>query len=347
MMYFGKLKLALVAIACLIVAIEGIGWQRGSDNATAAPVPYEVKDEGLLWLYSTKSGKLTAYTPDGTMKTELNLKDSDHFLGFTPDGTKIAFAGKGGKLAAAEETEGLTLHLRSVNDRPEGVDTGFAIQPDDNFVWSQDCTEVVRVRFSEESNVLFNLLTKKEREIALPKGYHVYSWAKDGKSWRVMKDTGGEDPKSPRNCWLSVQIDGGKSTPLADDKYSLVGLKESPDGKTLLGCYREHPHVEPARCGWATADAISGKVTSAFNFEKLGHGFSIAVLGWSPNGGRVACLRYDFADAGMKTRFATLFVSDPDRKNEKQILKIEIDDDHIGFYGWFPTKPKATVSKPR
>jgi len=142
-----KATLSLVLVGVLVaVGGWGVGTTPGP-RVSAAPVPKAAKDEGLIWLHTEKTHTLTVLTPDGKKAQELTLKDGPHFLGITPDGTQIQFAGRNGRLADDKDTDGLTLHLRGINDETEGADTGIGFQRNDQFVLSPDRTRVVRVRY--------------------------------------------------------------------------------------------------------------------------------------------------------------------------------------------------------
>jgi len=54
---------------------------------------------------------------------EFKLPEGNRFLGLTPDGQKIAFAGKKGKVVGPKETAELTVHLRDLGTDTEGTDT--------------------------------------------------------------------------------------------------------------------------------------------------------------------------------------------------------------------------------
>src|SRR5215211_336897 len=47
--------------------------------------------------------EMKAYSPDGKVVKEIKLPEGNRFLGLTPDGQKIAFAGKKGKVAGPKE----------------------------------------------------------------------------------------------------------------------------------------------------------------------------------------------------------------------------------------------------
>ncbi len=288
-----------------------------------APVPKAEPDVGLLWLHDTKAKKLIAKSPDGRMHKEIDLPEGDRFLGFTTDGTKILFAGKGGKVADADVTEGLTLHLRVDFVKPEGIDTSLGYQPDDQFAVSPDGKQIVRQRMEKFQNVkpkfshvLFDVATKKETKIDLPDDHQLMQWSADGKTWRVVKNINEQ--------WLSMPVGGGKLTPI-HDSGSLIWLDPSPDGKTYLASGDQAMfHV----------DAANGKTTKIAAFDEV----AFVVSRWSPDGQRIGCMKYDADPKNQRPCDSHLLLFDADGTNEKTLLTIKDDVQRTRFLGWFPTQ---------
>ncbi len=319
----------------------------------SAPVPKVAKDEGLLWMFEKKASTLTAYMPDGKVAKTIPLKDGKHFLGFTPDGTQILFAGKDGKLADPGATLGLTLHLRDVNDRVEGVDTGLGYQLADQFIVSPDMKKIVRSRtdalasiggknYPRGTNVLFDLATKTETPIDVPDDFQIVQWSADGKSWRAIQNNLGLDPKLPNYRWHTVPIAGGKPTPF-NDNYTIFWLTPSPDGKTLLGTGYEHPVKLPAAIKWFNVTGEKATVTPVAQFEKV----AFLLLRWSPDGRRVAYVKHEFDPETGITHDSTLFVCNPDGSDTRKLKRFENDNQNTTFLGWFPTKielPKQPIA---
>ena len=295
-------------------------------EATAAPVPKAEKDEGLIWLHNTKSGVVTAYTPDGKKSQELTLKDGKHFLGFTPDGSKIAFAGKKGKLAGQNDTAGLTLHLRDVNEKNTGEDLGLEYQPDDVFFWSPDRQQVVRLRRTQvagdivSEHLLFDMTTKTGKKIDLPANHYLGRWSPDGKMWQVYEYVRADlrDPNLPRYRMFSVPVGGGKLTPLCESA-SITWLEPTGDGQSFFGV--GHLHTNPPGDDedatyrrWLHVSA-KGAATTVRRFEE----FADIDFRLAPDQKRVILLGHTALATGEEgAGAATLRMYDTEGKNEKK-----------------------------
>ena len=341
-----KLKLAAVATAVVLLSAGGFGVWPGNESA-AAPVPKAADDAGLIWTHNAKTGELIAYTPDGTKAKGLTLTDGDRFLGLTPDGKHILFAGKKGKLADEGDTDGLTLHLRDVTDKPEGTDTGLGYQPNDQFVRSPDGSKVVRSRRTnvgppggawqgqrpELAHVLFDTATRKETPIDLPADHQVMQWAADGQAWRVMQYNVGFDPTLPNYRWFTAAVgDKPKLSPVCDGG-SFLWLDQHPGGKSFLGFGYQHPWADGAKP--ALFRVADGRAEALETFD----GLAFAVVRCSPDGKRVACAKYEY-DAKARTAGGTvLAVLDADGKNETKLFTVPDDGQNTRLLGWFPTKP--------
>ncbi len=326
-----------------------LGWRPAKPDPRRknAPVPKDGKDDGLIWTHNTRTGELTAYTPDGTKVKELTLKDGDRFLGFTPDGKQILFAGKSGKLADEGDTDGLTLHLRDITDKPEGTDTGLGYSFRDQFVVSPDGTQIVRQRHDkvsgrgvvkhEYSHVLFDRATKKETPIDLPTDHQIMQWTEDGKTWRVFHSNLGDDPKLPNYRCLTATVGGKpKLTPTCDDiSLSFLWLASSPDGKTLLGAAHKPVKGGSLQFAWMSVDPTTGKATDVKVFD----GVAFATFRQSPDGKRVAWMKYDYDVNAQQTGATRLQVYDADGKNETKLFTAENDGQNTRLLGWFPTRP--------
>src|SRR5262249_21017721 len=137
------------AVLFLLLSAGGVGpW--GAGQTSAAPVPKPKPDGELLWVLNDITFELKAYSPDGKLVKEFKLPEGNRYLGITPDGRKIAFAGKKGKVADPKETSGLTVHLRDIGTDTEGTDTGLEYQAGDHLVWSPDAGRVVRSRATDD-----------------------------------------------------------------------------------------------------------------------------------------------------------------------------------------------------
>ncbi len=345
-MLLSQLKLTAVIGVCAAMLLSlGIGSITRPEVAIAAPVPVpmEAKDEGLIWLHHAKSGLLTAYTPDGKKAKEFTLKDGRRFLGITPDGQKIAFQGKEGKLPAENEKTGLTVHLRDVNDEIVGEDTGFSLNDGDTLIWSPDHLQVVRWRSADVDNqivhmhVLFDLASKKESKIELPANHYMRQWSADGKTWQLHEYVRADvrDANLPRYRMMSVPVGGGKPTPLCDNA-SLLWLDATGDGQTSIGF--GHGHTNPANENedatyrrWFRVNA-KGEATLVKTFDE----FNTIELRLAPNRQRVVCLGQ--TSAFNEPGNSTLLLYDPDGKNERKLLTIPHEGKPTTLLGWYPAK---------
>ncbi len=346
-MMFSKLKLATLAVVLMAFLGAGALVPKGGMEVSAAPVPKAEKDDGHIWLHNTKSGALTAHTPDGKEVRKLTIQDGKHFLGLTPGGTKVLFAGKGGE-AAPDDAERLTLHRRDIGEGTAGEDLGVPYQGNDQFVWSPDGTKVVRTRVTELEivneqryhifeNRLFDLAAKADEKIDVPKDHQIVQWSADGKTWRAIHNNVGRDPKLPNYRWHTVPVAGGKPTPINDD-YSLMWLEPSPDGKTFLATGWNHPIRKPGT-KWFNLTAATGKFQEVARFEKA----AFAVMRWSPDGTRVAYARFDYdPDTGV-LHDTTLFTAAPDGTDVRELARFANDNQNTQFLGWFPAKAKPKV----
>lgn len=321
-----------------------LGWFPAKQKV-AAPVPQAAADDGLLWTADKKAAALIAYTPDGKVAKRLPLNDVKHFLGVTPDGTRIVFAGNSGKPAADDE-KALTLHLRDLGESTAGKDLGVPYEPGDQFVFSPDKTKVVRSRVAELEivddkryhvfeNRLFDLTAKTDGKIELPKDAQVVRWAADGKSWQAIQNNVGRDPKLPNYRWLTVPVAGGRPTPVNDD-YSLLWMEPSPDGKTVLATGWPHPFQKPG-LKWFNVTAATGQFTEVARFEKA----AFVIPRWSPDGKRVAYARYDYDPATGVLHDTSLFTCRPDGTDSRPVAAFPNDGQNTTFLGWFPATPAS------
>lgn len=337
-------KAALTLTLFGVVAAVG-GW--GGDGpparrATAAPVPKDGKDDGLIWTHNPKTGTLSAYTPDGKKHQELTLKDRDRFHGLTPDGGRIVFAGKKGKLAADGDSAGLTLHLRDVSDKTDGADTGLSLKPGDAVHWSADGKQVVRVRWGPQDkaggftyeHALFDLATKKETKVGLPVNHYVIGWAADGKTWHLHEYVRADlrNPNLPRYRMMSVPAGGGNVSPLCDS--ASLNTFEPADGKAYHGVGNAHKNPEDAtdatyRRWFRVSD---GQATLVKTFDDLDH----IDLRPSPDRKRVVVMGHTSSDESSDTE---LRLYDADGTNEQKLVTMKKTGPNTRLLGWFPKTP--------
>lgn len=309
-----------------------------------APVPKEKPDAGLIWTHNTKTNALVAYTPDGKEAKKVTLPEGMPFLGFTPDGQKMTFAGKKGK--ASNDVDGRTLHVGDISDKCEGTDTGLEWKRDDYFRWSPDGTRVVRVRFGPMDKAggltyehqLYDVATKKGQDVKLPVNHYLTGWSADGKMWLLHEYVRADlrDPKLPRYRMMTVPTGGGKQpTPLCDGA-SLTQLEPAADGKSFHGV--GHGHKVPADdtedatyCRWFRVGDTGG-VTLVKKFDD----FVSIELRTSPDRDRIACMGRTAHDDSGDT---ALLLYDPDGGNEQKLLTLKKDGQSTRLLGWFPAKP--------
>ncbi len=332
----------LLALVGVLVAVGG--GEPAANRATAAPVPKDGKDDGLIWTHNTKTGALTAYTPDGKKEKELTLQDGPHFLGLTPDGTKIAFAGKAGKLADPD-TGGMTLHLRDITDKTDGTDTGLGYKPGDNFHWSPDGKKVARVRFIADKRVnalfhfhlAYDLTARKGEEIPPPDNHYLIGWAADGKTWLLHEYVRADlrNPNLPRYRVMSMPAGGGDVTPLCD-AASLTTF-EPADGTAFHAV--GHAHKNPAddnedatyRRWFRVSDGRADLVKQFDDFDSID-------LRSSPDRKRVAVLGQTGRDEASDT---VLLVYGSDGTNEQKLVTLKGDGPNTRLLGWFPKHADA------
>ncbi len=351
-------KFKLVTTVCILMtALIGMSTfvPKSSMEAKAAPVPKVEKDEGLLWMFHKKTSTLTAYRPDGKGAKTIAIQDGKHFLGFTALGTKILFAGKNGKLAEQNVTDGLTLHLRDVNDSVEGTDTGLAYQEYDEFILSPDAKSIMRTRVKQSdeanpekklrfSNVLFDRASKKETKFDLPEDHQVLHPFPDGSGWMVVQYNLGRDPKLP-NYRRHKLSNNGKLKPV-NDKYTFYGLSFSPDGKTLVGSGFRLPAKADEEVKFANYKVNASDFTVT-ELSSSNNGADLSGFWWSPNGDRLAKLNFQFKDNVSRDSQLTLY--DADTKNPRILLTIPNYGQQTNLLGWFPTMieiPKQPIFAP-
>ncbi|MBN9120875.1 MAG: sigma-70 family RNA polymerase sigma factor [Planctomycetes bacterium] len=225
-----KVGAALAVLAVLLA----FGGRRG-DETTAAPVPRDGPDPGLIWLEHAKSNELVGYKPNGTkVKTidaraaHLDLRrgliwkydpkggtvtgfDLDgrkvrevaspgHFIGFSDDGKTIMFAGKGGKPWTKPEEgplwlRGCTLHLRDVGGTGDVVATDIPLTPSGWFHWLPGGRRVIKVEPMTMKSYVLHYLFDAETK-------------------------------------KTTSLEGRNASPHIDPKQMLCGV--SPDGEWLL-----------------------------------------------------------------------------------------------------------------
>ncbi|MFY7950874.1 MAG: sigma factor-like helix-turn-helix DNA-binding protein, partial [Armatimonadaceae bacterium] len=338
-------------------SIRGLDWVRESPDASKgdpkarppakepieAPVPKEKPGAGLIWTHHANTNTLTAYTPDGKEAKRLKLPEGCVFDRFTPDGTRMAFIKKGDR--------GLTLHVGPVGDAGEGTDTGLGWESGDAFVPSPDGTRVVRVRPEkpllgarrQHSHVLYDLGTKKETKLDLPADHQLVLWSADGKTWGVMHDNFGQDPKLPSYRWLTTPAGGKLDLKPICDTHSFNWLEPSADGKAVLGAGFKHP-TDGERPVFGLHAVAGGKAEEVARME----GVVFANFRRSPDGKPLACAKYQYDPATTKLGHTEFVLLDADGKTETKLFTLKDDHQATHLVGWFPTPapPADPKAKP-
>jgi RNA polymerase sigma factor (sigma-70 family) len=338
----------LSAVAFVGFLLPALVWSlagpaSGLPVATAAPAPLPKPDRERLWVLNDITFELKAYSPDGKVVKEFKLPEGNRFLGLTPDGQKIAFAGKKGKVADAKETAGLTVHLRDIGTGTEGTDTGLDYRERDHLVWSPDAGRVVRGRavdpadlFSARAYTLYDLASRKPAELKLPAGHHVLRWAPDG-TWLLV--CSGEGVMYPN--WSKLTLADGKLTPIVTGCPCFLA-DVSPDGRSLIGYAhrvdktgREPRHDRRL----VRIDVATGSETTLSKFTEPG-GYGYGWARWSPDGKRLAfwCSVLNKAGDSQDMHLSVCNASTGERKTIA-----EIPTNAWVFQGWFPAGRRSKL----
>jgi len=293
-MTLSRLKLAGFGIVLAVLCASGFTPSSGLE--AAPPLPKAAPDRGVVWVFEEKAkglALLTAYSPDGRKGEEISIPNAASFLGLTPDGRRLAFMGKGGKLAESPEAEALTVHLRDIGEGTEGTDTGIPsgskYSPP---VWTSDMkraafAKIVPVNPDDPMALdykysLFDLATRKVTPLDLPPDHRVARWSKDG-TWMLVSQPGG-------GPWRKYTLADGKLDTLVAKRFYL-SMDLSPDGKTLIG-YGEPEEAPFDETKPATPweldlfDVATGKMTKAAKFDRK-PGDIFVISRWSFDGTRV------------------------------------------------------------
>src|SRR5262245_59323964 len=351
-MMLAKLK-ATVALGVLLTAF--VAWAlvpSAAPTGTAAPVPKPPPaDKGVIWVHHPKANNLatlTAYTPDGKKEDELTIHDGDCYLGFTPDGRKIAFVGKGGKLVDSPNGKGLTVHLQEIGDAAKVTDTGIPAGEDYTPpVWFPDMKRIAYARITKPADgsilwslkfVVLDLTTKKETPLGLPADHVVTKWSPDG-SWLLAIQGNA--------VWRRYTLADGKLQTITEKRFYFY-MDLSPDGKTLIG-YGEGRQgvVGGPRIPWEIDrfDVATGKMTKTDKFAHTPNDM-IVMSRWSLDGKRVVHLVRERApdEAGGEESYR-IVVCDPDGGNEVKLTAGA--GQFMGWIYWLPSRSKPAVRTPK
>lgn len=322
-----------LAVLCVLLAAGGFGpW--GASHTPAAPVP-KGKDHGLIWTHNVETNTLTAHTPDGKEAKKVTLPDEARLLGLTPDGQRMMFAGKKGK--ASWDAKALTLHIGDISEKCEGTDTGLDWDLLDEFFLSPDGKQVVRSRLKGGGNglfrrhVLYDLTARKETEIDISSDHHVIGWSDDGKTWRVLHNTQGDEDRGnlpDYRCLIATVGDKPNLTPVCDT-HTTYWFGAHPDGKSFAAVAQKHL-LENRDSSFGLVTITDGKASEIVSLEKA----LDAEIRWSPDSKRiVACAKSENGTA--------LVLYDPDNGSEQKLLTLTKAGEDIRLLGWFPARPAA------
>jgi RNA polymerase sigma factor (sigma-70 family) len=307
--------------------------------AAAAPAPKPRPDGERLWVLNDITFELKAYSPEGKVVKEFKLPEGNRFLGLTPDGEKIAFAGKKGKVVGPKETAELTVHLRDLGTDTEGTDTRLDYRERDHLVWSPDAGRVVRGRvidpadlFSAHTYTLYDVASQKSTELKLPAGHIVCQWAPDG-AWLLVCSGGGGIGVGYPN-WYKLTLADGKVSPIATN-FPCYRADVSPDGRSLIG-YAHRVDKTAGEPRWdrrlVRIDIATGIETTLRKFtEPTGYGYGWAR--WSPDGKRLAF----WCSGPNKTGLSeSLLLSICNANTGERKTSAEIPTNAWVLQGWFP-----------
>jgi hypothetical protein len=268
---------------------------------------------------------------------EINLSDGDCYLGLTPDGQKVAFAGKDGKLADSPHRKGLTVHLRDIGDGTEGTDTGIPAGPDYTVpIWSPDMKKAVYGTVTARNGVipsayryaLVDLGSKKETPLDLPASFNLLRWSSDGK-WLLGYQWG-----LPPNVQRYTFADGKLNT-IVRTRFDFY-LDLSPDGKTIIGygLTREGVIGGPLPpCSMNRFDVEIGVMMTGDRWVRKPDDF-LVISRWSLDGKRVAHAVRERNAKGEES--ARIVVCDSDGGDEMKLSVIPTQ--FMGDIYWLPSR---------
>ncbi|QEL17672.1 RNA polymerase sigma factor [Limnoglobus roseus] len=341
------------AAAVGVVAVTLVAW-----SLTAVPVPKvaaapppkprPAPDPGLIWVWriaGEKAAVLTGYTPDGRKAHEVKIPDRDRYLGLTPDGQKIAFKGKGGKLADSPDAPGLTVHLRDISEGADGTDTGVPAGQGVSWpVWSPDMAEVVYGRSTRtpdpDGGTSYQyarrvVATGAETMLRVPADYEVAEWAPDG-AWLLVSNG------RSRTEWGRYTLADGKFKTLVGN--CLFHTMDVASGTPVIGyggLAFPGDLGKPSNWGMFTVDPSTSQAIKLERFEMTAGMFAVDAR-WAPDGKRVACAIREGRNGEKET--ARLIVCEPDGGKPVQIASWP--HQLLAFVHWLPSKRPAAARLP-
>ena len=189
-MLLSKLKLS-AALGTFAVLLLGVAGVPTPDHATAAPVPKEGAETGLLWVYDPPGGELIAHTPEEKKVKAVKLHGekahSDAFHGISAYGRHALFSGQGGKFPAADKwleltRQGeLTLHRKPLHNDGPTSDTRIVCGFENRFADTAD-----RILHCLEVAVKKGPLEMRKASDGMPK--YAFTWYDaEGKNPKVLE----------------------------------------------------------------------------------------------------------------------------------------------------------------
>jgi hypothetical protein len=269
-------------------------------------------------------------------------------LALSPTLNKLWFAGRNGRATSwpadgSEPKEPLTLHVREINDKKDGIDLGVRFSTFDCLA-PDGKTLVCAVRKPSAGglafeNTLVDVASGAERKLDLPDSHQAFGIAPDGK-WLLLLDNnltrrGG----SPPYRLYQFQLSGGEPRLLSGSLTTIFAGRISPDGKRVLTFARDAANKDN---GLADITAHVIDVATAKAVRIAGHEKQLWSCGvWSPDSRRVAYAWRARADRAPVTMDGVpptrLVVCDADGRNAATILTLE---EFFWPVAWEESRPK-------